>query len=139
MSRCRTRPVFAVALVWACAACGRLGFDVLAVDAEAAIDATQVVELDAGVVQDAGDSVVDATAAADVGVTIADSGTLATTDMTAMPATVDSMPVDAAVVADAGPTMCPMIPPKVGTNLKIDDVEDGDSFIIAADARRGSW
>jgi hypothetical protein len=149
-----SRLVLAVATTWACAACGRLGFDLLAQDAAAAIDAdSQAVEMDAGVAHDAGAIYVDASVADVTPVIIDDASTGTVVDNTPIPdstVAVDAMPVDAAmavdaagpdaaIAIDAGPTTCATVPPKIGTNLTIDDMEDGDSFIIATDARRGTW
>jgi hypothetical protein len=146
------RLVLAVATTWACSSCGRLGFDLLALDAPAPIDAdphSQAVEMDAGIAHDAGGISTGNGLVADVTpVSSVDAGTVTVVDTTQMPdatVAVDAMPVDSGIAVDAGPTTpttpttCALVPPTIGANLTIDDMEDGDSLIIATDGRRGSW
>ena len=143
-----SRLVLAVATTWACSACGRLGFGLLAQDAAAANDTDSLaVDTDAGVARDAGSIIyIDHGSVADVTpvIMVEDAGTatVAVMDTTRTPdstVAVDAMSVDAGIAVDAGPTTCAPVAPKIGANLMIDDVEDGDSFIVATDARRGSW
>jgi hypothetical protein len=145
------RLALAVAAIWACAACGRLGFGLSALDAAAPVDTgTAAVDVDAAVAHDAAILMEDAgmvTKTTAVQVPVAAMSDDAAVALDAGPARNDAAVAadagtsvsDAAIAVDAGPVACALVPPKAGANLMIDDMEDGDSLIIAADGRRGGW
>ena len=142
------RLLFAAAAAWALSGCGRLGFEEHALDAGTIDNMSNAVEVDAGAVVDANEPMPDAGAPSaplpvfDAAISIDSSDTIAVSDpapQTDAAISGDAEPDDAVTVADAGPTMCPSVRPKTGTELLIDDMEDGDTSIAEIDGRRGGW
>ena len=97
----------------------------------AAMDATTVLE-DANAADDA--SRLDSAAMQDAVTPDASAADAAEPDAGVQDATVSD-----AGEADAAPQTCPAVAPKAGFNKLIDDLEDGDGVIIAADGRSGFW
>jgi hypothetical protein len=151
-----SRLLLVAAASWAVAACGRLGFDEVSpadglradASADTATDSVPltvatapavmplsdapVVYLDAGPSQDA-TLVLNPTPVIDA----SDPGNVLDATTGVVDATT-TMTLDAGTT-DAAPATCPTLPPRLGTNVSIDDLEDGDALITASDGRGGGW